>query len=189
MGRRLHTWLGIGAAAVPLLPLYWSISLFGHLDRSLAQRVTILLVGLAITVPFAAGVLYQAIEGDLREAMDAGRALWVGQVGGALAFELRRPLGIVGEALVALAAFSVLTIVTVGWNPLGALRKRERREGAGETEAPGAEAPPLPGGLAGSASGFLSATIVPAGMNRPTSPPIGAPMPGASTFPATVPTS
>ena len=128
---------------VPLIPLYWSISLFGHLDRSLAQRVTILLVGLAITVPFAAGVLYQAIEGDLREAMDAGRALWVGQVGGALAFELRRPLGIVGEALVALAAFSVLTIVTVGWNPLGALRKRERREGAGETEAPGAEAPLL----------------------------------------------
>jgi S-DNA-T family DNA segregation ATPase FtsK/SpoIIIE len=143
VGRRLHTWLGIGAAAVPLIPLYWSISLFGHLDRSLAKRVTILLVGLAITVPFAAGVLYQAIEGDLRDAMDAGRALWVGQVGGALAFELRRPLGVVGEALVALAAFSVLTIVTVGWNPLGALRKRERGEGAGETEALGGEAPLL----------------------------------------------
>ena len=143
MGRRLHTWLGIGAAAVPLIPLYWSISLFGHFDRSLAKRVTILLVGLAITVPFTAGVLYQAIEGDLREAMDAGRALWVGQVGGALAFELRRPLGVVGEALVALAAFSVLTIVTIGWNPLGALRKRERGEGAEETEAPGGEAPLL----------------------------------------------
>jgi DNA segregation ATPase FtsK/SpoIIIE, S-DNA-T family len=140
IGDNLRAWLGVGAAAVPLGLLYWSVALFGHFDRALAKRITILLAGLAVTVPFAAGVIYQLAGIDLRHAMDEGRAAGIGLLGGVLADALRRPLGLGGESILALGAFSVLTIVTVGWSPLGRLRKREQLD---EPAAEPASAPPV----------------------------------------------
>ena len=129
VGAFLRSFFGAGAALVPLIPLFWAVALFGHLDRSLGRRVTILLAGLSLTVPFALGVGYQTWQGVAHAALEAGALpdypRWVGLAGGFLAFELRI-IGPVGEGFLALGTFSGLTIATVGWNPLGVLRKRER---------------------------------------------------------------
>lgn len=118
--------------------------MFGHFDRSLGRRVTVLLIGLAVTVPFAVGVVYQNADAAARAALAAGQApqpsAWVGLVGGFLAFELEG-IGPVGEGLLALGAFSVLTVITVGWNPLGVLRKKEQVSGVGGLVSGTAEAP------------------------------------------------
>ncbi|HVO35568.1 MAG TPA: hypothetical protein VMT21_08400, partial [Gemmatimonadales bacterium] len=124
----MRSWFGAGSAAIPLIPLFWAVALFGHLDRSLGRRVTILLAGLSLTVPFALGVGYQTWESVAHAALASGALpeypRWVGLLGGFFAYELRI-IGPVGEGLVAVGAFSGLTIATVGWNPLGMLRKRE----------------------------------------------------------------
>ncbi len=130
---------GVGAGFVPLAFLLWAVVLFGHFERRLGKRLTVLCAGLAITVPFAMGVVWQ-------DAFPAGRAAlaaadsgaypraWIGWVGGFLAYELD-VIGPVGEGLLAVGAFSALTLVTVGWNPLGALRKRQRSTVGGERSA------------------------------------------------------
>jgi S-DNA-T family DNA segregation ATPase FtsK/SpoIIIE len=132
LGSALRALFGAGAAAVPLIPLFWTVALFGRLDRGLGRRVTILLGGLAIAVPFALGVGFQTWESVAHEAIRAGALpeypRWVGLIGGFFAYELRI-IGPVGEGLLALGAFSGLTIATVGWNPLGMLRRRERGVG------------------------------------------------------------
>ena len=137
MLRRL---LGVGAAAVPLIPLAWTAVLFGHSERAVGRRVTILLVGLAVTVPFAVGVSFQSIDAAAGAALAGGGEVAypavVGLAGGFLAYSLRG-IGPVGEGLVAVGVFSVLTVITVGWNPLGVLRKRPR-------PAPGAASPFAP---------------------------------------------
>jgi S-DNA-T family DNA segregation ATPase FtsK/SpoIIIE len=143
VGAFLRSFFGAGAALVPLVPLFWAVALFGHFDRSLGRRVTILLAGLSLTVPFALGVGYQTWQGVAHAALAAGALpdypRWVGLAGGFLAFELRI-IGPVGEGLLALGIFSGLTIATVGWNPLGMLRKRE--PGVRGPRSESVEAPP-----------------------------------------------
>jgi S-DNA-T family DNA segregation ATPase FtsK/SpoIIIE len=124
----LRQWFGVGAAGFPLIPLWGAVALFGHVDKSLGRRVTVLLAGLAVTVPFAAGVVFQYADPAARALLEAGSPPepppWVGLIGGLLAYYLRG-IGPVGEGLLAVGAFSALTISTVGWNPLSRLRKRE----------------------------------------------------------------
>src|SRR5262245_9916240 len=129
IGGGLRSLFGAGAAAVPVVPLAWSIALFGHFERPFGRRVTVLLAGLALAVPFTLGVIWQFTDPAALVLLDAGRQapeypVWVGLIGGLLAYYLR-VLGPVGEGLLALGIFSALTISTIGWNPLGGLRKRE----------------------------------------------------------------
>ncbi len=144
LGAGLRTLFGAGSAALPLIPLFWAVALFGHLDRGLGRRVTILFAGLAITVPFALGVGFQTWESVAHAALSAGALpeypAWVGLLGGFLAFELR-VIGPVGEGLLAVGAFSGLTIATVGWNPLGVLRKREKQVADGSLQVAGTTEP------------------------------------------------
>ncbi len=101
-----------------------------------------LLAGLAVTVPFAAGAAFQYLSPAGYAAILAGQVPVVspaaGIVGSLLAYELN-VVGPVGEALIAVGAFSALTIVTVGWNPLGVLRKRQRAPGAAPALPPAPE--------------------------------------------------
>jgi DNA segregation ATPase FtsK/SpoIIIE, S-DNA-T family len=144
IGRGLRSSLGVGAAAIPLVPLCWAVALFGHSEKALGRRLILLCLGLSITVPFALGAAYQVLDGTARAAMAGGYApvypAFVGLAGGFLAYELRA-FGPVGEGLLALGVFSVLTVITVGWNPLGVLRKRQAVAGGGLR---GVEAPPPP---------------------------------------------
>jgi S-DNA-T family DNA segregation ATPase FtsK/SpoIIIE len=118
----------VGTVFVPLVFILWAVVLFGHQERALGKRLTVLCAGLVVTVPFAAGVVWQYAfaAGQLALATantEAYPHAWLGYVGGFLAFELKL-VGPVGEGLLALGAFSALTLVTVGWNPLGALKKK-----------------------------------------------------------------
>ena len=72
VGFALRSLFGAGAAAVPLIPLFWAVALFGHLDRSLGRRVTILLGGLSVAVPFALAVGYQTWQAVANAALQAG---------------------------------------------------------------------------------------------------------------------
>ncbi|MDO8665348.1 MAG: hypothetical protein Q7J79_01960, partial [Gemmatimonadales bacterium] len=104
MGGALREWFGIGAAAFPLIPLFWAVALFGHLDRSLGRRVTILLAGLAFTVPFAAGAIYQYTDPAARALLEAGQPpehfALAGIIGLFFAYYLR-VIGPIGEGLLA----------------------------------------------------------------------------------------
>jgi S-DNA-T family DNA segregation ATPase FtsK/SpoIIIE len=170
LGGLLRGALGVGAAAVPLIPLFWAGALFGHLDRVIGRRVTILLAGLVFAVPFAVGVVYQYGSEAARAEIAIGRmyspSAWVGLVPSFFVFYLKF-LGPLGEGLLALGAFSALTISTVGWNPLGKLRStkgeegkggkrgEEERGGRGERDlvGEGDEAPPLHGDTVDEAMG------------------------------------
>jgi S-DNA-T family DNA segregation ATPase FtsK/SpoIIIE len=146
VGSGLRAVFGAGSAAIPLIPLFWAVALFGHSERGLGRRVTILFAGLAVTVPFALGVGYQTWESVAHAALASGALPayppWVGLLGGFLAFELR-VIGPVGEGLVAVGAFSGLTIATVGWNPLGMLRKRDKVSGVGGQVSGNGESAPV----------------------------------------------
>jgi S-DNA-T family DNA segregation ATPase FtsK/SpoIIIE len=133
---------GVGAAAFPLIPLFWAVALFGHLPEVAPRRVTILLAGLAIAVPFTLAVIYQYSDPAVRADLASGNMYVeippvIGVVGALLAFGLRF-VGPVGEGLIAVGAFSALTISTVGWNPLGKLKKRDQGE-KGEKREKGRE--------------------------------------------------
>ncbi len=145
IGGAIRQLFGVGAAAVPLIPLFWAVALFGHFDRSLGRRVTILLAGLSLSAPFALGVGFQTWQEVGHAELLAGHSpdypAWVGLIGGFFAFGLRG-IGPVGEGLLAVGAFSGLTIGTLGWNPLGALRKKPKAEAAGPMAAPAPEEPP-----------------------------------------------
>ncbi|MEK6610351.1 MAG: DNA translocase FtsK [Gemmatimonadota bacterium] len=153
MGGHLREWFGIGAAAFPLIPLFWAVALFGHFERSLGRRVTILLAGLAFTAPFAAGAVYQYTDPAARALLEAGQPpehfALAGIIGLFFAYYLR-VIGPIGEGLLAIGAFSALTVSTIGWNPLGRLKKRE----AGEPEAPGGSATSTHGAQSGVARGL-----------------------------------
>ena len=85
------------------------------------------------------GVAWQYAFEAGRRALEAGDTAaypdaWLGMLGGFFAYELKL-VGPLGEGLLALGAFSALTLLTVGWNPLGALRKRQPGAGSGELGA------------------------------------------------------
>ena len=129
LGRALRYVFGTGAAFAPLVFVFWAVVLFGHFERVVGRRLTVLCAGLACAVPFAMGVVWQTTFAAGRAALAAGDTgaypvAWLGLVGAFLAFELK-VVGPVGEGLLALGAFSALTLITIGWNPLGALRKKQ----------------------------------------------------------------
>ncbi len=144
-GAALRLLFGVGAACLPAIPLFWGMALFGHLDRSVGRRVTILLSGLALAVPFTLGVLWQYLDAAPRALLGAGAPApeyptWVGLVGGLFAYYLKA-FGPIGEGLIAVGALSGLTIATVGWNPFGRLRRdeKERKKEEAGSEERGAE--------------------------------------------------
>ncbi len=128
IGRFLREWFGVGTVAIPLIPLGWAVALLGHFERAALRRVTVLLAGLALTIPYTLGVIFQNTDPVARALLEGGvqapeYPAWVGLVGGIFAYYLA-VIGPVGEGLLALGAFSALTISTIGWNPLERLRKK-----------------------------------------------------------------
>ena len=120
LGRGLRAVFGVGAVFVPLVFILWAVVLFGHQERTLGKRLTVLCAGLVVAVPFAAGVVWQYAFEAGRQALatanaDAYPQAWLGYVGGFLAFELKL-IGPVGEGLLALGAFRPSR-----WSPWGGI--------------------------------------------------------------------
>ncbi|HEX6590314.1 MAG TPA: DNA translocase FtsK 4TM domain-containing protein [Longimicrobiales bacterium] len=123
---------GGGLPLLVLLPVLAGAAAFGWLDRARATRLSVFLVGSAILLPaFLAVVLSRGwTTTDLAET-PAG-AGWIGVT---IATPLAALLGWVGATLTLFVLFAVLSIATIGWNPVragygGVMRLRRRRANA-----------------------------------------------------------
>ncbi|MEO8450249.1 MAG: DNA translocase FtsK, partial [Gemmatimonadota bacterium] len=158
LGDLLWRWLGVGAVGLPLLGAGLALAGFDRLPRLDMKRVTLLMVGLSLLIPFLIGVMTSSRPADfdpmLAEWTVPARA--TGLVPGLLAFGVRQLIGQPGGVLLGLLALSALTIVTYGWHPFQRLEKRaavalpaepkakKRAEVAPEEEdEPEEEPPPL----------------------------------------------
>jgi DNA segregation ATPase FtsK/SpoIIIE, S-DNA-T family len=109
LARGTTGFLGVGAAALPLLVALWGAYAFGRLASPAAERWTVLLTGLILLVP-AAVALFGGTSGAPTPASG-----WLGAAAGAL---LETGLGRVGGGVVLVFLFAALSVVTLRWNPL-----------------------------------------------------------------------
>jgi len=126
LGNLLWRGFGAGALGVPLLGVALALAGFDRLPRLNMKRTAILVGGLAIIVPFAAGVLTGSRAADfdppLEEWSLAARA--AGFVPGMLASAVAGLIGKPGGLLLAFLGLSAVTIPTLAWHPLRRLEKQ-----------------------------------------------------------------
>lgn len=148
MGRALGSFLwrafGVGALGLPLLGIGLALAGFERLPRLDMKRVAVLVGGLAVLVPFVAGVL----AGTSPAHFDPPLGQWsvsaraAGLVPGLLAYWVTGLIGQTGALLLGFLALSALTILTLAWHPL---RRLERSEVApGRTPSPARTPDPGP---------------------------------------------
>ena len=132
LGSFLWRTLGLGAACVPLLGLGLAFAGFDRLPRFDMKRIAALVGGLALVLPFLAGVITRVEARDFLAATPAGWP-WAARVSGLLPGFLARvandTIGLAGGVLVGFLALSALTLVTIAWHPL------QRLEGGAAAEA------------------------------------------------------
>jgi DNA segregation ATPase FtsK/SpoIIIE, S-DNA-T family len=111
VGRGLQnaTWgvLGIGAGLLPVLAALAGLLAGGWMDREAGLRTGAFALGLLVLLPVALFLL------------PAGGA-WYGWLGEALGGPLAGALGVVGGGVAVAAAFVLLSVATLDWNPLRA---------------------------------------------------------------------
>jgi DNA segregation ATPase FtsK/SpoIIIE, S-DNA-T family len=111
VGRRVQsaTWglFGLGAGLLPVLAALGGLLAGGWMAREAALRTGAFALGLLLLLPTALFLL------------PAGPA-WYGWMGELLGTPLARALGGVGGGLVLVAAFALLSVATLNWNPLRA---------------------------------------------------------------------
>jgi S-DNA-T family DNA segregation ATPase FtsK/SpoIIIE len=133
---RSHLWrlFGVGALCVPLLGLGLALAGFDRLPHFDMKRIAALIGGMALILPFLAGVVGRVEASDFLAASPADWP-WAARLSGLLPGFLARlahdSIGLAGGVLVGFLALSALTLVTIAWHPL------QRLEG-------GAAAPPDP---------------------------------------------
>lgn len=143
-GRFLWTYLGAGAALIPVLGVTVALAGFGRLPGLDLRRASILFAGLIPLVPFAIALGAGARSPD---DFPADYVLWslqqrlVGIVPGMLAVSVSSYVGLGGAILVGLVGLSALTLVTVDWHPF-------RRLAAGGTRDKGRETKDAPATIA-----------------------------------------
>ena len=105
--------LGLPATVLlPLLPLVYALRVFRRIEADTDRSWLVFLGGLVLLVPVAIGL-----------AMGAERelSLHTGFWGSFAAFYLTRAFGFAGAWIVVVLLFSVLTAVTLAWNPVRVL--------------------------------------------------------------------
>ncbi|MGH7585144.1 MAG: DNA translocase FtsK [Gemmatimonadales bacterium] len=138
LGSFLWRTLGAGATCVPLLGLGLAFAGFDRLPRFDMKRIAALVGGLALVLPFLAGVITRVEARDFLAATPAGWP-WAARLSGLLPGFLARvandSIGLAGGVLVGFLALSALTLVTIAWHPL------QRLEGgaAADTDEAAAE--------------------------------------------------
>ena len=132
LGSFLWRTLGLGATCVPLLGLGLAFAGFDRLPRFDMKRIAALVGGLALVLPFLAGVITRVEARDFLAASPAGWP-WAARLSGLLPGFLARvandSIGLAGGVLVGFLALSALTLVTIAWHPL------QRLEGGTAAEA------------------------------------------------------
>ncbi|CAN5834179.1 hypothetical protein BH23GEM6_BH23GEM6_17190 [soil metagenome] len=101
--------LGLPAFLLPLLPAIWAATAVERLDRSVAIRWTVLIVGVFVLVPTGIYTFARPLE------VIPPAAGWLGS---ALGAPLAAGFGWVGASLLASFMFAGLCVATLGWNPL-----------------------------------------------------------------------
>ena len=105
----------LAAVVVPFIPAVRALRLLGRLPQSPRQHVDAFPLGLVALLPVAAGLARLG-------AVPAGTAdPFAGLWGSFAAFYLAEALGQGGAWFVIVSAVSILTAVTLGWNPLRAM--------------------------------------------------------------------
>jgi S-DNA-T family DNA segregation ATPase FtsK/SpoIIIE len=105
--------LGLPATVLlPLLPLVYALRVFRRIEADTDRSWLVFLGGVALLLPVAIAL-----------AMGAGRDVSVhtGLWGSFAAFYLQRAFGFAGAWIVVVLLFSVLTAVTLAWNPVRVL--------------------------------------------------------------------
>jgi S-DNA-T family DNA segregation ATPase FtsK/SpoIIIE len=143
VGRLLWTYLGSGAALLPLLGLAAALAGFGRWSVASLGRVAGLFAGLTVLVPFAIAVVAGVRS---PEAFPPTYAEWsvvqklVGILPALLAVGATSVIGTAGAVILFLLSLSLLTVVTVGWHPFNKLiAGREELDGKNRTEQTGRE--------------------------------------------------
>ena len=119
---------GGGLPLLVILPALFGAASFGWLDRPRVNRLTAFLVGSAILLPaFLAVVL---TRGWTRSSVGVAPA-GAGWIGTTIGTPLAALMGWVGATILLFVLFAVLSIATIGWNPVragygGMMRLRKR---------------------------------------------------------------
>ena len=105
----------LAAVIVPFVPATRALRLLGRLEQSARQHFDLFPIGLVVILPVAAGLARL-------DAVPAGTADPLSGLWGSFAsFYIAEAVGRGGAWFVIVIAFSVLTAVTLGWNPLRAI--------------------------------------------------------------------
>jgi S-DNA-T family DNA segregation ATPase FtsK/SpoIIIE len=127
-------WRGLGAGAIglPLLGLGLGLTGFDRIPRLDMKRSAILVVGLAILVPFTIGVLVDISAG----AFDPPSPEWgwparlTGIVPGFLSRTAIEIMGQTGGLILGFVALTGLTLATIAWHPLARFEKKAEVDGS-----------------------------------------------------------
>jgi S-DNA-T family DNA segregation ATPase FtsK/SpoIIIE len=150
LGELLLKTFGAGALLLPVIGIGWALAAFERLGALSTGRAAGLVAGLMVLLPYAVGVL----TGSDARSLPADYAAWtagqraVGIVPALVVSGVRGTVGTAGGVLIGVFALSALGLVTVGWHPLVALRRRAAPVGPVFTKPvagrePPAAAPPV----------------------------------------------
>ncbi|MFN8650440.1 MAG: DNA translocase FtsK [Gemmatimonadales bacterium] len=131
LGGFLWRALGLGALGFPLLGFGLGLAGFDRLPRLDMKRTAILMVGLAVLVPFLIGVT----TGYTPSGSETLASRLTGWFPGFFAFYLVKAIGVAGGVLLGFALLSALTIMTIAWHPLTRLARPSGGEAVVEVPA------------------------------------------------------
>ena len=116
--------LGVtGASVVPLIPFAHALRLFGKLNARTDRSWLVFTSGIALTLPIAAGLARGVTP--TTGLLDPWSGLWGGFVG----YYTESVIGSAGAWCAVALAFSVLTAITLEWNPIRSVLQMRARRG------------------------------------------------------------
>jgi S-DNA-T family DNA segregation ATPase FtsK/SpoIIIE len=125
VGPGLWRMFGVGAIGAPLLGILIGLAGFERLPRLDMKRAAILVVGLALVIPYVIGVLARVQNNsfDLPTAQWPWPELLTGWVPGFLARAALDLIGVAGGLLGGFVAVTAVTLGTLAWHPLQRLER------------------------------------------------------------------
>lgn len=127
ISRGAWRFFGISAFLIPALPAVWAGSVLGRIDRSTTLRLTMLVSGILVLVPTLVYAITTPFEGG------AG----AGWIGSGLGEPLLGALGWVGATILIGFLLTILSVGTIGWNPIRAAMRGGARAYEGSKVAAG----------------------------------------------------